>query len=189
MNMSTDQTAIQQSIYKSARNTGIGFGVVSGLISLWALSGQPTAVWIGSSIAVAGIVGFGIYKWRYGANSDATNCEKCGAKFALSSSDKSEKISGSEAKEETELLDDGTTKITRWLEEKYLVTESFSCAKCQDITVKEYNRTRRKNVAEEIIPKSPSSKAMDQRLERMADSKPTNQAKTDKPKAGKGRQS
>ena len=189
MSLNTEQEQLQATIQKSARTTGSIWGAVAGLISLWALSGQSTVVWLAASLVIAGGVGFGIYKWRYGAKSDSAKCTKCGASFSITQTDKVENPIGSDAKEERKEQDDGSTKLTTWTEERFGVTETYSCSKCGDVTTKEYESSRRKDVKDEIIPKPITAKAMDQKLERGGKAGGMSRPEPEKPKSGQGRQS
>ena len=189
MSLNTEQEQLQASIQKSARTTGTIWGAIAGLISLWALSGQSIVVWLGASLLIAGAVGFGIYKWRYSAKSDSAKCTKCGASYSITQTDKVEKAIGTTPKEEREEQDDESTKVTTWTEERYSVTETYSCSKCGDVTTKEYESSRRKDVKEEVIPKPAAAKAMDQKLERGGKAGGMSRPEPEKPKSGQGRQS
>lgn len=189
MSLNNEQEQLQAEILKSARNTGIVWGVIAGLIALWALSGQSVVIWLGGSIVIAAAVGFGIFKWRYGANADSAKCAKCGAAYSISQTDKVETPLGSAPKEEREEQEDGSTKVSTWTEERYSVTETYSCSKCEDVTTKEYESSRRKDVKDEVIPKPPAAKAMDQKLERGAKAGGMSRPEPEKPKSGQGRKS
>lgn len=189
MSLSNEQEQLQAEIKKSARTTGSIWGVIAGLIGLWALSGQSLLIWLGGSIVIAGAVGFGIYKWRFGANSDSAKCAKCGASYSITQTDKVETPIGTTPKEEREEQDDGSTNVTTWTEERFSVTETYSCSKCGDVTTKEYESSRRRDVKEENIPKAPAEKAMDQKLERGAKAGGMSRPAPEKPKSGQGRKS
>ena len=189
MSLSNQQQELQNTIKKSARTTGIVSGVIAGLISLWALSSQSMVIWLVGTAVIAGGVGFGIYKWRFSANSDSAKCTKCGATYSITQTDKTETPAGSSPKEEREEQEDGSTMVTTWTEERFNVTETYTCSKCADVTTKVYESSRRRDVKEDVIPKPSTSKAMDQKLERGARSGGMSRPEPEKPKSGQGRQS
>lgn len=189
MSLNNEQEEMQAAIKKSATITGSIWGAIGGLISLWVLGGQSTIIWLGGSIVIAALIGFGIFKWRYGANSDSAKCEKCGASYSIERTNKSEALLDSTPKEEREEQEDGSTKVTTWTEERINVTETYSCSKCEDTTTKEYESSRRKDIKDEIVAKSPAEKAMEQKLERGAKSGGMSRPAPEKPKSGQGRKS
>lgn len=150
MSLSDEQIALEKKIKKSARTWGIVLGTIAGLITLSLVSGLNTFVWAGAGAAVGLAVGFGIFKWRYGANSGAAKCAKCSAAFSISRTDKVETLTGSVNEESREDIEGGATKVTTWTEEQYNVVETYTCSKCADETVKEYQTTRRKDEKEEV---------------------------------------
>lgn len=158
MSLSNEQQALEKKIGKSAKTWGIVFGVITALIILAVMSGTNVFIWIGSALIAGNGVGYGIYKWRYGANSDAATCEKCKATFSISKTDKSETLTGSSEEESREEQEDGTTKVTTWTEEKYDVVETYTCSKCTDETTKEFKTTKRKD-EKEVIEPAPKSGA------------------------------
>ncbi len=193
-NLSSEQQEMRDSLRKSAMIWGGILGVILALLLVWILSGQGAGVRYGVS-AVAGLAAaFCIFKWRFSANSDAAKCESCGASYSISRTDRQEEVTGTEAKEETEEQEDGSTKKTTWTEETVAVSETYTCSSCQNQTTKDFTTTRRKDEKEEIIPKPASAKAMDQKLERAAKSGGMSRPKAEpeaaeKPKTGKGRRS
>lgn len=159
MSLTDEQIALEKKIKKSARTWGIVLGVIAGLITLSLVSGMNTFIWAGAGAVVGLAVGLGIFKWRYSAKSGAAKCEKCGAAFSISQTDKTETLTGSIKDESREDLEGGATKVTTWTEEKYTVVETYTCSKCANETEKEYQSTRRKDEKEEIEPAAAPAKS------------------------------
>lgn len=152
--LSSEQIEKRASIQKSATIVGAIVGVIVALIALWALGGQGAAIRFGGAILVGGGVGFLAYRGSYKANAKSAACESCGAPFTRSRTDRTETPTGSEEKEAREDQEDGTTKVTTWIEETFDVTETFTCAKCNDVTTKTHSSSRRTDEEEMILQPS-----------------------------------
>lgn len=151
-NLSQDQAALKASITKSAAIWGVILGAIVGGVT-YALNdefAQPMRSLIGGGVfvVVAGL----IFVWRKKANSAAAKCGKCGAAFSITRTGRNEKVLSSEPKETHEAQPDYSTKVTTWVEEVIETTDTYTCAKCGDITTKVSTRTEPKDHKEEIEP-------------------------------------
>ena len=157
-----DQAERRAGIQKSATILAVIVGAVLGLIALWLLGGQGGAIRYGGAIAVALGAAFGVYRANFNAQSKSAQCGACGAAFSRSRTDRAETIVASEAKEERETMEDGSKKVTTWVEDKVDVVDSYSCAKCGDVETKEYQVTRKRDEEEQVFaapePKADSGK-------------------------------
>jgi len=153
--LSQDQDAMRASIQKSATIWGVIAGVIVGLIAIWILGGQGSAVRFGGGIVIGAVVAFLAYRASFKSNSKAAECAKCGAAFSRSRSDRAETLASSTPKEEREEMEDKSKKVTTWTEEVYDVIDSYTCAKCQDVTTKVYQTTRRKEEETTVYPYEP----------------------------------
>ncbi len=149
--LSQDQVEKRASIQKSATIWGVIVGAVVGLIALWILGGQGGAVRYGGAVVAALAVGGFVYRASFKSGAKSALCEKCGAAFSRSRSGSEETLAGSEAKEERKEQPDGSTEVKRWTEEVYDVVDSYTCAKCGDVTTNAYQSTRRKDETTETI--------------------------------------
>ena len=150
--LSTEQQALKASIQKSAIIWGVILGLLAAGIAYWALGGQGQALRMGGAAAIgAGVLGL-ITSWRMKANSAAAKCEKCGAAFSITRTDRAELVAVSEPKETREAQPDYSTKVTTWMEDTVAVTDTYTCAKCGDATVKKYNKTVKRDEKETIEP-------------------------------------
>lgn len=154
--LSQEQIEKRASIQKSATIFGVIVGGIAGLIALWALGGQGAAIRYGGAIVIALVLGVLVYRGSYASNAKAAACENCGATFSRSRTDKTEVPTGSEPKEERTEQEDGSTKVTTWIEEQLDVTETYTCSSCNDVSTKTYKTTRRINEEEMIL--QPSTK-------------------------------
>lgn len=150
--LSQEQQDLRQSIQKSAMIWAVIFGVVIAAILYWALGGQGAMIRAGGAVVGGVVLAAVIFKWRFGANSDAAKCANCNAAFSITRTDHAEVLASSQAKETREAQEDYSTKVTTWVEEEYDVTDTYTCAKCDDITTKAYKTTRRKDEKEEVEP-------------------------------------
>lgn len=148
--LSQEQIEKRASIQKSALTFGIIAGVIVGLIALWVLSGQGGTVRYGGAIVIGAVVGFLVRNASFKSGAKSAACEKCGAAFSISRSDRSETPAGSEPKEEREPQDDGTIKVTTWTEDSFDVVDTYTCASCGDASTKAYTTTKRRDEAERI---------------------------------------
>ncbi|MEX0969474.1 MAG: hypothetical protein WD046_03390 [Paracoccaceae bacterium] len=153
--LSAEQEAMQASIKKTALIWGCIGGAVVALIALLVLSGQGGALRFGGAVILGAGAGFGLFKWSFGNGSKAAQCGKCSAAFSITRTDRSEKVLGSEPKESREEADDRSTKVITWMEETYEVTETYTCAKCGDVTTKTHTSSRKKDEKTEVLPAAP----------------------------------
>lgn len=153
--LSAEQEAMQASIRKTATIWGCIGGAVVALIALWVLGGQASAVRYGGAAILGAGAGFGLFKYMFGNGSKAAQCSKCGAAFSITRTDRSEKLLGSAPKESRQEADDRSTKVTTWTEESYEVTDTYTCAKCGDVTRKTHTSNRKTDEKTEILPPAP----------------------------------
>ncbi len=151
-NLSQDQEAKRAAIQKSATITGGVVGVIAGLLALWVLGGQGGAVRFGGAVIVA--LGTGVLTYRASFNSGAKSakCEKCGAAFSRTRSNRQETVTASAEKQEREEQPDKSTKVTTWTEDKLDIVDSYTCAKCGDVTTNAYQTTRRRDETSVVEP-------------------------------------
>ena len=150
--LSQDQIEKEASIRKSATIWGVIAGVIVALLALWILSGQGGAIRYGGAVIIGLVVAALVFRASFNSGAKNAKCSSCGAAFSISRTDRSEELASSEKKEKREELEDGSTKIMTWTEEIYDVTETFSCAKCNDVTTKNHKTTRRKDEDERVEP-------------------------------------
>ncbi len=150
--LSQDQLEKRASIEKSAMLRGGFVGLLVGLLALWILSGQGAAVQWGGAVVLAGAAGFFMRQSSFKSQSKSAQCEKCGAAFSISRTDRQEVLVESEAKEKREAQENGATEVTTWTEETYEVTDTYTCANCGDETTKTYRTTRRKDETKVMEP-------------------------------------
>lgn len=153
--LSAEQEAMQASIRKTATIWGCIGGAAVALIALWALGSQGSAVRYGGAAILGAGAGFGLFKWSFGNGSKAAQCGKCSAAFSITRTDRSEKLLGSAPKESRQEADDRSTKVTTWVEESYEVTDTYTCAKCGDVTHKTHTSNRKKDEKTEVLPPAP----------------------------------
>lgn len=124
---------------------GVVVGVVVGLVAYWLLGSMGGAIRLGGAAVVALAVGFFVQKASFKSGAKSAECQNCGAAFSLSRSDRTETVTGSEAKEERETGEDGTKTVKTWVEESVDVVETYTCSSCGDETTKAYSTTRRRD--------------------------------------------
>lgn len=156
--LSESQGEKRAAIQKSATIIGVIVGGIVGLITLWILGGQGSAVRYGGALVVGVVVGVLVFKGSFSSQSKSAQCGKCGAAFSRSRTDRAETVASSEEKEEREALEDGSKKVTSWVEEKIDVVDSYTCAKCGDVETKEYQVTRKRDEKETVFA-APEPKA------------------------------
>lgn len=150
--LSQDQIDKRAAIQKTATIWGVVAGVVAGLIALWLLGGQGGAVRWGGAIVVALAAGILAQRASFNSGAKSAKCEKCGAAFSRSRTDRSETPVSSEPKSEREPQEDGSVKVTTWTEEKLDVRDTYTCAKCGDQSVNAYQTTRRRDEETVVEP-------------------------------------
>lgn len=149
--LSTEQEDLQASIKKSATIWGVILGLVVGGLVYWILSSQGGAIRAGGAIVGGLVVAYAAYAKSFKSGSKSARCTKCDAAFSITKSGTNETLASSNPMEKREEQDDGTTNVTTWTEEKYDVVDSYTCASCDDVTTKEYQVTRKKDEATEVI--------------------------------------
>ena len=143
--LSQDQEERRASIQKTATVWGVILGAIAGLLALWLLGGQGGAVRFGGAIVVALGVGFLVFRASFNSGAKSAKCEKCGAAFSRARSDHAETLISSTPKETREEQADKSIKVTSWTEDALDVLDTYTCAKCGDITTKSYQTTRRRD--------------------------------------------
>ena len=163
-NLSDEQQALKDSIKKSGMIWGAILGVIAAAIGYWALGGQSTAIQGGVAAAI-GAATFGlISSWRIKANSAAAACAKCNATFSITRTDRAEEVKSSENKETRDAQPDHSTEVVTWVEDTIEVTDTYTCAKCNDATTKQYTKTVKRDEVETVepAPEKPKEKTAEQ---------------------------
>jgi len=159
--LSADQQALKDSIKKSALIWGIILGLIAAGIAYWALGGQGQAMRMGGAAAAGAVVLGLIFSWRMKANSAAAVCGKCNTSFSIKRTDHTEIVALTEPKETRDAQPDYSTKVVKWVEDTVAVTDTYTCAKCGDTTVKKYNKTVKRDESEVIEPAPEKGKPAD----------------------------
>jgi len=187
--LSQDQEEMRTSIQKTATIWGVVVGAIVGLLALWILDGQDSAIRFGGAALVALAVGVFVFRASFKSRSKSAQCEKCGAAFSRSRTNHVETVASSEAKEEREEQPDKSTKVTTWIEDKLDVVDTYTCAKCGDSSTKTYQTTRRRDEESTLVepPKqAASSKKGAATAGKSAKTAPERTAGTPSPKASGG---
>jgi hypothetical protein len=148
--LSDSQTALSAKIKRSALIWGVIAGLVVGGIAYWLLSGQAPALRSAASAGVAALVAIFARQKSIASGSAQSRCNACNTPFSITRTDRSETLTGSQDMEKTETLEDGSTKTTTWIAEEYEVTETWTCAKCGDITHKHSTSNRKRDETETL---------------------------------------
>ena len=149
--LSEEQQELQASIKKSSTIWAVVLGLITAGLVYWIMASQATMIRGGAAVIGGVIVAFAMYRKSFKSGAKSALCSSCNAAFSISRTDKVETLVASENKEEREVQEDGTTKVTTWVEEKYDVTDTYTCSACSDATTKEYQTTRRKDEKTEVI--------------------------------------
>lgn len=149
-NLSSEQETLKASIEKSAGIWGAVLGLAAGGIAYWALGGQSGAIQMGGAAAIGVGVLVGIRSWRIKANSAAAACGECSATFSITRTDRAEKLLSSTNQETRDAQPDYSTKVTTWMEDTIEVTDTYTCAKCDNATTKQYTKTAKRDEVETI---------------------------------------
>jgi len=150
--LSQDQAALKASITKAALIWGVILGALAGGV-IYMLNdelAQPMRSIIGAGVFA--VIAALIFVWRSKANSKSAQCEKCGAAFSITRTDRAEEVKSSEPKETREAQPDYSTKVSTWVEDKVEVTDTYACAKCGDTTTKQHTKTVKRDEAETVEP-------------------------------------
>lgn len=156
--LSQDQVEKRAAISKSAKTWGVIVGGIVGLLALWLLSGQSSTIRFGGAVVIGLIAGILVFRANFKSGAKSALCEKCGAAFSRSRTDRAETLASSEAKEDREEQPDKSTRVTTWTEEVYDVVDTYTCSKCGDATTKAYQSTRRRDEEEKVEPYEPPNK-------------------------------
>ncbi|MHA1127593.1 MAG: hypothetical protein ACTSRN_01415 [Alphaproteobacteria bacterium] len=148
---SQEQQELQASIKKSATIWAVVLGLITAGMVYWIMASTATTIRGGAAVLGGAVVAFAMYRKSFKSGSQSARCSSCDAAFSISRTDKVETLVASENKDEREAQEDGTTKVTTWVEEKYDVTDTYTCSACSDATTKEYQTTRRKDEKTEVI--------------------------------------
>jgi len=175
-NLSQEQQDLRQSIQKSAMIWAIVLGVIVALLAYWIMGSQSSMIRIGGSVIGGLIVAGAMYKKSFASGSKSARCPKCDAAFSITKTDSVETLASTSPKETREEQEDKSTKVTTWVEEVFDVTDTYTCAKCQDATTKEYQRTRRKD--EKTVVEPAKSTKPSKSGGKAAAAKPENNGKT-----------
>lgn len=159
--LSQDQVEKRASIQKTATIWGGIVGVIAGLLALWLLGGQGAAIRFGGAAVIALAAGGLVFRTSFNSAAKSAKCTKCGAAFSRSRTDRVENLAGSEDKQEREEQPDKSVKVTSWTEERYDVTDTYTCAKCGDVTTNAYQTTRRRDETSVVEPYQPPELAPD----------------------------
>lgn len=174
-NLSQEQQDPRQSIQKSAMIWAVVLGVIVALLAYWIMGSQSSLIRIGASVVGGLVVAGAMFKKSFASGSKSARCAKCDAAFSITKTDSVETLASTSPKEEREEQDDKSTKVTTWVEDVFNVTDTYTCAKCQDTTTKEYERTRRKD---EEITVEPAKSAKPSKSGGKAAAKPESNGKS-----------
>jgi len=158
-NLSQEQEALKAGIQKSAVIWGVILGAAAAGIAYWLLSGQSSGMRIGLAVAIGAATLVGIAMWRIKANSASAACGKCNAAFSITRTDRAEETKSSANKETRDAQPDYSTKVITWVEDTVAVTDTYTCAKCNDATTKQYTKTVKRDEVETIEPAPEKGKA------------------------------
>ena len=150
--LSQEQQELQASIKKSSTIWAVIIGLITAGLVYWIMGSQTSMIRGGAAVIGGVVVAFAMYRKSFKSGSKSALCSSCNAAFSISRTDKVETLVASENKEEREAQEDGTTKVTTWVEEKYDVTDTYTCSACSDTTTKDYQTTRRKDEKTEVEP-------------------------------------
>ncbi|MEE9455135.1 MAG: hypothetical protein V3V13_12265 [Paracoccaceae bacterium] len=150
--LSDDQNALRASIRKGAITWGVIIGVLTALLAYWLLGAQGNAVRFGGSGLAGLIAGFGLFKKSFASGAKTARCTACNAAFSITRTDRVETLIASELKEERDVQEDKSTKITTWSAETYDVTDTYTCTACDEVTTKQYQTERKQDEATTIEP-------------------------------------
>lgn len=157
--LSQDQAEMQSRIRRGAAVWGAVAGAIVGLLALWLLGGQGAALRYGVALVAAAGAGFLVFRASFNSGAKSARCAACGTAFSRSRTDRSERLKSSEAKEEREVQADKSVEVTTWTEERYEVTDTYSCARCGDVTTNIYETTRRRDAKTAVEPAAAERKS------------------------------
>ncbi len=157
--LSNEQETLRASIKKGAIIWGVVLGLIIAGLAYWILGSQGGLIRGGGAAIVGLLAAGGIYTKSMSSGAAGAKCAKCNAGFSVTRTDKNEVLVKSEARESRKELDNGDTEISTWVEEVFDVDDTYSCAKCADVTHKKYQSTRKRD--ENTAVKSVAKKGAD----------------------------
>ena len=157
--LSDQQETLRASIKKGAIIGGVILGLIVAGLAYWLLGSQGSAIRSGGAGLAGLLVAGGMYRKSMSSGAEGAKCANCNATFSVARSDKAESLVKSEAKESRKDLDNGDIEITTWVEEVYDVDDTYTCAKCADVTHKKYQSTRKRD--EKTVVKTAGKKGAD----------------------------
>lgn len=148
--LSNEQLELKNSIQKSAVIWSVILALVIALLAYWLLSSQGAVVRLGLAALIAAASGYGIFRAIFSSKAKSAKCQQCSAAFSTSLDDRNEVLVDSQQRSESEPLDGGRVKVTRWVEEKYDVVDSYKCSNCGFVSTKEYQVSRKRDEISKI---------------------------------------
>jgi len=152
-------------------------GLIAAGIAYLALDGQGPAMRLGSAAATGAVV-FGLFglffSWRKRAGSAAGSCGKCAANASIKRTGHTEIVALTEPKETRDPQPDHTIKLVKWEEDTIAVTDTYTCAKCGNVTTKHFTKTVRRDETQTIepAPKKPAPEKPDKKASDLAKQQP-----------------
>lgn len=157
--LSSEQETLRASIKKGAIIWGVVLGLIIAALAYWILGSQGGLIRQGGAAIAGLLVAGGVYSKSMTSGAAGAKCANCNAGFSVSRTDKNEVLVKSEARESRKELENGDTEISTWVEEIFDVDDTYSCSKCDDITHKKYQSTRKRD--ENTVIKSVAKKSVD----------------------------
>ena len=150
--LSDDQDALRGSIRKGAITWGLIIGLLAALLAYWLLGAQGNAVRFGGSGLAGLVVGFGLYKKSFALGAKTARCTACDTAFSITRTERAEMLVASDPKEEREVQEGKSIKVTTWIAETYDVTDTYTCAACDEGTTKHYQTNRKRDEVSTVEP-------------------------------------
>ncbi len=185
VDLSQDQVAKRAAIQKTALIWGVVVGAIVGLVLLWILGGQGGAVRFGGALVIGMATAFAVFRASFNSAAKTAKCDSCGAAFSRSRSDHVETLIASTPKDERKEQPDKSTQVTSWIEDKFDVLDTYTCAKCSNVTTKAYQTTRRRDEETVTFPYESAKGGQSQKGASAGDGK-SDEGKTDSTSGRKG---
>ena len=157
--LSQDQEAMRAAIRKKAMIYGAVFGLIGAGLLWWMLGSQGMPIRAGAALLGGVAVGFATVNKSMKSSASSALCPACNAAFSISRSNRKETVTASQNMDKREEQDDGSVKLTTWVEDKIDVVETYTCASCKDATTKEFQITRKRDEETTVEAKLGSNKA------------------------------
>lgn len=154
--LSDQQEVLRASILKRAIIWGLVLGLVIAALAYWILGNQAALTRSAGAAVVGLLAAAGIYRKTISSGAAGAKCAECGADFSVTRTDHTEVLLKSESRESRKKLENGDTEITTWVEEVFNVDDTYTCAKCADLSHKTYQTTRKRD--EKTLIKSATKK-------------------------------